>query len=373
MSFYGKIYNQIGNIFNKFIFVVHPQNRADKYRNPLPTEKTEIILTSQTNGDSLSLENGNRWISFGPGDKENSCYIYHSIPTPLADKFDNQEDFLISEIRNDLTKAEKDEFIEGEKKDYYIDLGGKITLKTPVFDRTGHICKYNIQEYLFAEAPNLQELRDAVKDVNELKTIVGLPFDGELPEENLLIVTNRLNSTVGSFDGRIIEIEEVLGFPLTEGDELPQKGLVNLTISLNNTVGGFNDRISSLEKIIGTPTQDDEILLKDGLIFLTSSLSQQIQQIQEDLGPLSAVQPEGSVRSVTDLIGNLSELGTKLKPEEMTLVRMIGNIDSISKERESLAEILGDLDSSCGENQNISEILRSLQDDIKLIKKALDL
>lgn len=132
MSFYGKIYQQLGNVFNRLTFKskIHSEDEA------VPTgENNEIILTAEFQGDNMSLSAGNGWIVFKK-DEGNGCEIYHGAPS--SDSV--YKDSTIEAIDEDPSKT-------------IIDFGDKITLKTPTFDKAGHFSGYSSQDYVLAEIP----------------------------------------------------------------------------------------------------------------------------------------------------------------------------------------------------------------------------
>jgi hypothetical protein len=119
MSFYGKIYQEVVDIFNRLKF----KNNTSSNNFPTSTP-AEITLMANGGEDAAIIEAGNKWIQFEKnGDL--TCKMYHK-KSGVTNK-------------NIMTLTDKDDKV---KKDTVIGYGDKIIIQTPEFDDAGHIVRH---------------------------------------------------------------------------------------------------------------------------------------------------------------------------------------------------------------------------------------
>ena len=192
MGFYGKIYEQMGDVFNRAKFI---NARPDTFI--FNAEADDVIIDAESHGDRLPIKAGNSWIAFEPGldDKGNpACVIYHGAPQKDADgeptasaksvigqitRVPGTSDFLALTDADStlLTDEEKQALLDTENLLYF---GDKILIYSPVRDEAGHISRFERQEWQLGSIPRLADILSAEGRIVTLEDIVGV---ADYPEE----------------------------------------------------------------------------------------------------------------------------------------------------------------------------------------------
>ena len=203
MGFYGKIYEQMGDVFNRAKFINVSPNTKQFNNDPLQ----DIVIDAESHGDRLPIMAGNSWIQFVAGrDEKNSpaCIIYHSAPLSRASNSPNSiigdvirtsgnSDFLTLTDADStlLTPEEKQELLD--KADKLLYFGDKIILYTPIKDDAGHIITFEEKEWELGSIPRLTDILTAEERIAFLETVVGVE---EYPNEK------------GTISYRVLTLEE---------------------------------------------------------------------------------------------------------------------------------------------------------------------
>ena len=182
MSFYGKIYQEVGNAFRNFLFGNKNKSGVDFPKDENVTN--DIMFEAGTSFDQGIVKSGNRWIQMAKPDdgKTNSVEIYHGEPGGEATTFTTVSG--IKSFTTDAELAEKQKLIDDGK---YMGFGKGITFETFTYDKAGHVVDSDEVTYVLPESPNLnlgEELSESIDIINEA---IGLPLaEGEeLPENNI--------------------------------------------------------------------------------------------------------------------------------------------------------------------------------------------
>ena len=182
MSFYGKIYQEVGNAFRNFLF-----GNKDKTSVEFPEDENvtnDIMFEAGTSFDRGIVKSGNRWIQMAvPEDGlGNSVEVYHGPAGGETTTFTTVSG--IKSFTTDAELQEKQKLIDDGK---YMGFGKGISFDTFTFDKAGHVVETDSVTYVLPESPNLnlgQELSESIDLINE---VIGLPLpEGEeLPEDNI--------------------------------------------------------------------------------------------------------------------------------------------------------------------------------------------
>lgn len=175
MGFYGKIYEQMGDVLNRLHFENAPAGTDNFADNP----NGQFDLISESFKDEIQLVTGNSWIVFVDNSDNNGnlkCKIYHSKPRDAEDLVIteiisgvNYQDALGSEA---LTEDQKDNLRALREAGKLIYFGDKI--KVAKIDEAGHVNNTSIQEYTIGEIPQLSAILEAANDIEELQDKVGI-------------------------------------------------------------------------------------------------------------------------------------------------------------------------------------------------------
>lgn len=223
MSFYGKIYEQANNIFNRL-----------KFKNAAPIESTENIFQVEANNGDIELnadggqsgiiiEAGNPWITFKEddtvryGDSKLGCKIYHNSPRASLIADSNSSFYGASCVieRNDrdpdisdyekliadgspLTPTEKQELIDLNTEDSpnkLLYFGDTFTTWSPIRDIAGHIVHFKQDTWQIGPLPRILDILSAENRIGTLEDVVG-------PEgyENEKTITTRVTDLETGFE-----------------------------------------------------------------------------------------------------------------------------------------------------------------------------
>lgn len=303
MSFYGKIYNSIGNAFRRLKFTNENQSNKDVLKNTALSNS--FMLEAQTANDHTTIGAGNRWL--GMVNQDGTCLIYHLAAGTQYDSIN---------IINDIEK--------NSEYDELIDFGDIITIQSPAYDEAGHLTGVVSKKYKLQEVPEVTEVIEAVESIKV--------------------------------------INEVLGLPLGEGEELPEDTLLNRMTSTEATNADQGDRITTLENVTDV-VLGLSIDKESGQI--TSTLVNRVEDLETSMGDLEDIGmlPDGDMsvaailgdftevsggrKSLADILGNLDhevgenknfaeELGTLQK----TMSLVVKQLDTIDLTLESINERL---------------------------------
>ena len=187
MSFYGKIYAQMDNVFDSFYF----DNAENSVAFPVG-KLNDFVLGAESFNDKMIMKAGNSWIQFikipNPisGEHGDAVEIYHG--PPMTDKAyagsskkaitniqaGNLYNKLISDNSTLLTQREKDTLKGYRSEGKLLFFGDTITISSPTYDKAGHITGYDVSSYILSEIPRLEEFLEMSNDVIELQEIVGV-------------------------------------------------------------------------------------------------------------------------------------------------------------------------------------------------------
>ena len=231
MSFYGKIYAQMDDVFNSFYF----DNTDDKKTVTFIAEGEKLqdfLLGAESFNDKMIMKAGNSWIQFrkipNPIDDEGgyAVEIFHS--QPITDKSADggskliltgiqnagkQYNSLVSDSSDLLTDSEKESLKALRDSGKLIFFGDKLTFSSPTFDKAGHITGYESTVYTISEIPHLEDFLSLANDVDELQKVVGVDGYPEECEEGTL-----------GYRVKILEDDFVeVGETATRADELAQE------------------------------------------------------------------------------------------------------------------------------------------------------
>ena len=139
MGFYGKIYEQAVDIFNRLRF---KNTTEDAFPEDLLVN--EFTLRADGGEAAATISAGNQWIQFTQAD-DLSCKIYHK--------------------KSDIPEGIKETFIVDQDPDLVIDneiiFNDVITIYYPVTDATGHIVNYEEKKYRMMT--DVGELNDRIE------------------------------------------------------------------------------------------------------------------------------------------------------------------------------------------------------------------
>lgn len=231
MSFYGKIYAQMDDVFNSFYF----DNTDDKKTVTFIAEGEKLqdfLLGAESFNDKMIMKAGNSWIQFrkipNPIDDEGgyAVEIFHS--QPITDKSADggskliltgiqnagkQYNSLVSDSSDLLTDSEKESLKALRDSGKLIFFGDKLTFSSPTFDKAGHITGYESTVYTISEIPHLEDFLSLANDVDELQEVVGVNGYPEECEEGTL------GYRVKTLEDDFVEVGETA----TRADELAQE------------------------------------------------------------------------------------------------------------------------------------------------------
>lgn len=142
MGFYGKIYEQMGDVFNRAKFINAEENTSNFNNGEL---STNFCIDAESHGDKLPIIAGNSWIQFIAGkDDKNSpaCLIYHGAPLRDGEEIATFEvapgvDYATL-ISGDLLTPEEIEELKAERASGLLYFGDTVTIGA-YHDKAGHM------------------------------------------------------------------------------------------------------------------------------------------------------------------------------------------------------------------------------------------
>lgn len=192
MSFYGKIYEQANNIFNRLKFKnANNTSVEDLFQNEDITKDVEISAGGGQSGAVISA--GNPWITFEKDDTQNQedvklgCKIYHNKPQKnlIADPDtpSSGADCVIKQMPRDggsdftklvgegspLTDTEKSNLIKLDQDANLLYFGDKFKTWSPIRDEAGHIVEFKAQQWQIGSVPRIVEILKENKAVETLE------------------------------------------------------------------------------------------------------------------------------------------------------------------------------------------------------------
>ena len=205
MGFYGKIYEQMGDVFNRAKFI-----NAEPDTFNFNSGLEDVVIDAESHGDRLPIIAGNSWIVFEQGldEKKNpACIIYHGIPQS-ADKSAPQS--IISEEKlsrvdfDELTNADST-LLTPEEKQQLLDLdkegllyfGDKIRLWSPIRDEAGHIVRFDYKDWQLGSIPRLTDILTAEGRIGNIEAVVGIT---DYPLEEKGNLSTRIATLETDFD-----------------------------------------------------------------------------------------------------------------------------------------------------------------------------
>jgi hypothetical protein len=264
MSFYGGIFNQISNAFER----VGIKNSGKNTISFLNNDPTDLEIKADGREGFIEIDSGNRWIELKGDVVDNSCKIYHG----QADG-NNTTTHLVMEKVNELPS-------EVIPIDVKLDTNVYIKINNVKYDEAGHISS-TIPSYLkFHVVEAEAKITDMQNDISDFKEIV----------ENRMTTAE---TTVGGYNNRLTTVE---GFETSiEKNKNDIKGINDLIgnkseLGVSETLCEILGNISNLRKadkdfsnlslseIIGK--LDD----KDGIMELTmAGLINRIEALEEKI------------------------------------------------------------------------------------------
>ena len=219
MSFYGKIYAQMDNVFDSFYFDNAENSTA------FPGGKLgDFVLGAESFNDKMIMKAGNSWIQFIkipnpiPEEHGDAVEIYHG--PPMTDKkYAGSSKKVITNIQAGslynrlvadnstlLTQKEKDTLKGYRSEGKLLFFGDTITVSSPTYDKAGHITGYDVSSYILSEIPRLEEFLDMSNDVIELQEIVGVEgYPEECAEGTLGYRVYAIEAAFEDVEGTAIE------------------------------------------------------------------------------------------------------------------------------------------------------------------------
>ena len=188
MGFYGKIYEQTGDVFNRATFKNAPRDTAEF----ADSDVTYFAIDATSHEDKLPFVAGNSWIQFVESlDAQGNqvCLVYHNAPQKEAtgnsseatqqlisqiSRTPGESDFLALTDADStlLTPEEKQALLDAQNDLLYF--GDKILTWCPVRDDAGHIIRFNPREWKLGSIPRLVDILSAEGRIVNLEDIVGI-------------------------------------------------------------------------------------------------------------------------------------------------------------------------------------------------------
>lgn len=282
MSFYGSVYYQLVDAFNKFVLKNTGKNsqdfpKAEEFEKEIPIQKA-IGRTGE-----IAISTGNQWINFTKDEKENindpneadpPYIIWHSAPDAKANQADHG--FKLLDVENDqLTDRLEDDgtikLIDADKFETY----------ETIYDKAGHIAKVERKTYRLPKA-------QVNEDVDRLKKIVGNPPDNLtiLPE-----VEEGKENLYGYVEVNTADIRDLQ-------DKVGDWGITGYhDYSITDVIGDINvmlntgssdeymepDEFKSFAEVIGQMNKIYELEFDSGV---KTNLADTIEAIKDDLDGL---------------------------------------------------------------------------------------
>lgn len=303
MGFYGRIYTALDSAIKRLKF-----KNCDKTQVNIP-EFIDGQVTAESPSDVFTLQSGNAWLGFTANENQKTGIIYHAKAQTVSQ---NGKDIISGGVAG------------GDPNyDTLITFGDILTVESPTYDEAGHFNGYQTKRFKLEEVPDIVEIVDAVKDVEDLKQVVGVAQ--EPPTKTLLGRVDTLEINYGTYDSRIENLEQTTD--------------TYLEIERDNE-----------GKITG------------------SNLANRTEALEKYIGNLYDTGAKGAELNIPMIFGDLSSVG--VKPNTISVASVLGDLSQVSAfEHKNLAEILGNL-TPLGETDFATELIK-LRDDVAGIRAVL--
>lgn len=177
MGFYGKIYEQMGDVFNRAKFINAEENTS--------TFNTETLsegfcIDAESHGDKLPIIAGNSWIQFveGEDDKHSpACIIYHGSAQQDGE---NIATFSVvpgidyaTLIDGDLLTPEEVAQLKQDRENGLLYFGDNITIGA-YHDKAGHMISNKTMSFKLGSIPRLLEILTAEGRITNIEDTIGI-------------------------------------------------------------------------------------------------------------------------------------------------------------------------------------------------------
>lgn len=174
MGFYGKIYEQMGDVFNRAKFI-----NAEPDTFNFNSGLEDVIIDAESHGDRLPIIAGNSWIVFEQGldEKKNpACIIYHG---PAIDGKSTTQIIRVSSgadyenlIAGDLLTEDEILQLKADREKGLIYFGDTISIDG-FYDKAGHIVANKSVDFKLGSIPRLADILTAEGRIGNIEEIVG--------------------------------------------------------------------------------------------------------------------------------------------------------------------------------------------------------
>ena len=248
MSFYGTIYNQISNAFEK-IFIQN--NGIDRSSIEVAEEdynwsKDKVIKADGREGE-FKIDSGNRWILLTGDEVANNCKIYHRKP-------DDKNLSSVVPVGTVNSEEAKEAIEVSLDKDRYLKFTGV------TYDQAGHVSGTTSKYIIFKQVDAKAEISDFKKTVND---------------------------SLDDFNGRLLNTE---AFKETYDDRLAEEEKKSKTFSTD--IKTNEDNISDLSAFVGNKASLGSSLGKD-------------ETICSIIGDVSNIRTKGDKTSLCEKVATL--------------------------------------------------------------------
>ena len=288
MSFYGGIFNQISNAFER----IGIKNSGKNNNNFIATGEDFEIKADGREGEFF-LDTGNQWIQLQGNVIDNFCKIYHSSPS---------QNFLSTNTIFTNTTG-----VPAEKSLITVDLATDTYLKVNniKYDKAGHISNFEDSYLYFKQVNAAKELDEIRQDISNFKNETNVTIENFKNGTNTTVdnfkneinttinnFENEINTTINNFEDRLIDQEKFDG----RVKALESIDAGNKIEDINNFIGirsNFSNNSITLCGGIGNidylrndgKNEEDKIILKESISALEkeSTICDYINAIKSDL------------------------------------------------------------------------------------------
>lgn len=185
MSFYGGIFNQISNAFER----IGIRNSGEDSNNFISAGEDLEIKADGREGE-FYLDTGNQWIQLQGDVTDNFCKIYHSNPS---------QNSLSTNIIFTNTEAPTK-----EKSLITVDLATDTYLRVNniKYDKAGHISNFEDSYLYFKRVNAAKELGEMRDDISKFKNDTN---------DDISNFKSATNAAINNFENRLIDQEEFVG------------------------------------------------------------------------------------------------------------------------------------------------------------------
>lgn len=265
MSFYGGIFNQISNAFER----IGIKNSGKTKIDFLNTESIDLEIKADGREGFVEIDSGNRWIELKGDVVDNSCKIYHS----QADK-NNTTTHLVMEKINELPA-------DAVPIDVKLDTDVYIKINNAKYDEAGHISSMTPTYLKFHVVDAEAKITDMQKEISDFKgTVENRMTTAETTVEGYndrLIAVEAFETSIEKNKNDIKDINNLIG----DKNELDvNETLCEILGNVSNLRKADKDFSNlSLSEIIGKLDDKDGImeLTMAGLISRIEALEEKIQ------------------------------------------------------------------------------------------------